>query len=74
MKLTEDIMITLELTEHERGVLVEAIESYLSDLRMEISDTDSMDYREMLKARKDILGGILEHLDTEEKAPVSGRL
>lgn len=65
-------MITLELTEHERGVLAESIESYLSDLRMEISDTDSMDYREMLKARRDILGRILEHLDTEEKATIDG--
>ena len=66
-------MIRIELTELERGVLVEAIESYLSDLRMEISDTDSMDYREMLKARKEILGHILDCLESEEKATVAGK-
>jgi ribonuclease HII len=67
-------MIIFELTETEREVLLEAIESYVSDLRMEIADTDSMDYREMLKARKDVLSRILEHLGTEEKTAVAERL
>jgi hypothetical protein len=67
-------MIIFELTDLEREVLAEAIESYVCDLRMEIADTDSMDYREMLKARKDVLTRILEHLGTEEKAAITGRL
>jgi len=65
-------MIRLELTEHQKAILVDAIESYLSDLRMEISDTDSMDYREMLKNRKEVLGQILENLGAKEEMPLSG--
>ena len=33
-------------------MLREVLENYLSDLRMEIADTDSMDFREGLKHRK----------------------
>jgi hypothetical protein len=45
-------MIQLDLTEAEKALLIEALESYLSDLRYEIADTDSQDFRERLKAKK----------------------
>ena len=64
-------MIRLELTEQERGVLAEAIESHISDLRLEISDTNIMDYREMLKANIEILRNIVEHLEDGEQVMVS---
>ncbi len=48
-------MIRLEVTEEERQVLVAVLESYLSDLRMEIADTDRMEFREGLKDRKAVL-------------------
>lgn len=48
-------MIQFDLSEAERQVLLEMLESALSDLRMEIADTDSMDFREMLKGRKEVL-------------------
>jgi hypothetical protein len=48
-------MIQFDLDEEERQVLLEMLESALSDLRMEIADTDSMDFREMLKGRKEVL-------------------
>jgi hypothetical protein len=48
-------MIQLDLTHEERQALLEILESTLSDLRMEIADTDRMDFREMLKGRKAIL-------------------
>jgi hypothetical protein len=48
-------MVHIELKPTEAEVLKTVLESYLSDLRMEIADTDSMDFREMLKARKMVL-------------------
>lgn len=53
-------MIHMDLNAHEARILAEALESYLSDLRMEISDTDSMDFRERLKERKLVLQKALE--------------
>jgi hypothetical protein len=55
-------MINLELTKEEKDILAMVLESYLSDLRMEIADTDSMDFRESLKKRKDVLKKVLEAL------------
>ncbi|MFA7535244.1 MAG: hypothetical protein WCY68_04075 [Desulfuromonadales bacterium] len=52
----------LEMTPEEGRLLQEVMESYLSDLRMEISDTDSLDYRMMLKERKERLAQILKKL------------
>jgi len=48
-------MIHLDLTDEEAGILDEALESYLSDLRYEIGNTDSLDYRNMLKNKKAVL-------------------
>ena len=43
-------MVHLALKPTEAEVQRMVLESYLSDLRMEIADTDSLDYREKLKA------------------------
>ncbi|WP_152486088.1 hypothetical protein [Methylohalobius crimeensis] len=48
-------MIQLDLNETEKTYLIEALESYLSDLRYEIGDTDSQDFRDRLKAKKTAL-------------------
>ncbi len=45
-------MIQLDLSDSEKNHLIEALESYLSDLRYEIADTDSLDFREKLKEKK----------------------
>jgi hypothetical protein len=45
----------LDLNSEEASVLRETLENYLSDLQMEIADTDRLDYREQLKHRKSIL-------------------
>jgi len=55
-------MIQLDLSPQEQEILKEALESYISDLRMEIADTDKQDYREKLKHRKDILNKVVETL------------
>lgn len=61
-------MIDVELTPEERGHLAEALESYLSDLRMEIADTDSYDFRQGLKRRKETLQKVLGALAPDEGA------
>ncbi len=48
-------MIGLDLTEDERRGLQEVLEAAVSDLRMEIANTDSLDFRQMLKERKAVL-------------------
>jgi len=58
-------MTRLDLDSEETAVLRQVVERYLSDLRMEITDTDRQDYREMLKAQKRSLEGILERLGPE---------
>lgn len=58
----EESMATLTLSDEEAGLLKEILDGYLSDLRMEIADTDSMDFREMLKKRKAFLGRVIEQL------------
>ncbi|MDX1661266.1 MAG: hypothetical protein R3326_05700 [Gemmatimonadota bacterium] len=50
----------VDLTGEEREILRTVLESYLSDLRMEIANTDSKDFREMLKQRKQVVRKVLE--------------
>lgn len=45
-------MIHLDLNDKEQQILVEVLENYISDLGMEISDTDRLEFREMLKSRR----------------------
>ncbi|HSM15765.1 MAG TPA: hypothetical protein VK845_02050 [Gemmatimonadales bacterium] len=52
----------LTLTPDQASMLHEILASYLSDLRMEISNTDSMDFRERLKAKEVFLKGLLDQL------------
>ena len=55
-------MIHLEITQEEKEMLIDILENNLSDLRMEIADTDSLDFREMLKKQKEVLKKVLETL------------
>jgi hypothetical protein len=52
----------LDLQPEERDVLLEILEEALSDLRMELADTDNAGYKEELRKRKDILDHILKTL------------
>jgi uncharacterized protein YlxP (DUF503 family) len=52
----------VDLSIEEKRILRSVLESTLSDLRMEIADTDSQDFREMLKKRKAVLQKVLESL------------
>lgn len=55
-------MITLDINPEEKQILVEMFNSTISDLGMEIADTDQKDYREGLKKRKAVLIKILQAL------------
>jgi hypothetical protein len=59
-------MVQLKITEEERELLMELLENDISDLRMEIADTDRREYREMLKNREALMKKIQQRL---EQAP-----
>lgn len=56
-------MLQLELTEQERAALTEVLNIFLSDLRLEITDTDRLDYRTRLKEQEQLIKRMLGKLD-----------
>ena len=60
-------MPQLTLTDEEAGTLRRVLEEYVSDLRMEIADTDSMDFRDQLKRDEAFLKRLIEQLGTERR-------
>ena len=56
-------MINLELNDQESLILTETLQSFLSDLSYEISNTDLKNYREQLKARRVVLEKIKNALE-----------
>jgi hypothetical protein len=60
-------MIQLQLNENERAILVELLETCISDLRVEITGTDSLDYKEMLKQKKEVLMKLQQALLIEQE-------
>ena len=55
-------MAKIELNPNEVEMLRGVLESYLSDLRMEISDTDSMEFRNKLKEREEFIKKLLNQI------------
>lgn len=56
--------MNLELTPQQADRLRHILADYLNDLRMEVADTDSMDYREKLKVTEAFLKDVIARLDT----------
>jgi hypothetical protein len=56
-------MIRIDMTPEEAEILRVALESYLSDLRVEVSNTDRREYREALKHAEAILKKLLRDLE-----------
>ena len=46
---------TIQLADDEAEILKAVLEEYVSDLRMEVANTDSMDFREDLKRKEEFL-------------------
>lgn len=55
-------MAQLTLTPEEQSIIVEALESFLSDLRMEIADTEKKEMRDVLKNQEKVIGKVLQSL------------
>ncbi len=55
-------MPQITLSEEEAGSLRSVLEEYLSDLRMEIADTERMELRESLKRQEAFLTRVLAQL------------
>ena len=65
-------MMPLDLTPEEKQVLRDVLDGYLSDLSMEIADTDQLDYRNLLRSRKEVIVKTLKALQETEAAPTAG--
>ena len=52
-------MITIQLTQAEQELLTQILECCISDIRMEIADTDNINFKQMLKNRKAIMKQLL---------------
>ena len=55
-------MPDLQLTDDDASQLREVLSSYLSDLRMEIADTENYSLRERLKATESLLKRLIGQL------------
>ena len=62
-------MAQITLTHEEVMTLRQALRSDVSDLRIEIADTDSWDFRQHLKHEEVLLKKLMEQLDVELAAP-----
>ncbi|HEX6926788.1 MAG TPA: hypothetical protein VF167_15305 [Longimicrobiaceae bacterium] len=56
-------MLNVELTPAETAIFRDVLESVLSDLGMEIAGTDSQDFRDSLKKRREVLRKVVAALD-----------
>lgn len=52
----------ISLTDDEAGELKELLEQTLGDLSPEIADTDNVDYRRMLRNRRELLESVYKRL------------
>jgi hypothetical protein len=58
----EQVVVCLELTGTEQEALINVLDNYISDLRMEIVDTDYTEFKNTLRQRKAVLAKVLEAL------------
>jgi hypothetical protein len=55
-------MVRIELSAQEAKELSDVLENELSDLRMEIVDTESQQFRDGLKKRKELLTKVIDQI------------
>jgi hypothetical protein len=58
--------IELNLTSDDLKNVINALERYVSDLNMEIADTDTMDYRDKLKSQRISIEKTIDQLKEKE--------
>lgn len=54
--------IEINLSEDEQNIIKDILENNISDLSMEITNTDKMEYREKLKIKRNVLQKLLKSL------------
>ncbi len=59
-------MIHLELTEQDAAILRQTIQTALGELSYEIANTDSQEFRDALKARRDVLAELEKRLAPDD--------
>jgi len=53
---------TIQIAEDEVEVLRSVLEEYISELRMKVANTDSMDFRDDLKRKEEVLKALVGRL------------
>ena len=59
-----NIMASLEFSQQEIDMLNKIVKSYLSELRMEIADTDQSSFKNELRKEEGLLNKLIEKLDS----------
>lgn len=59
---------TIQLADGEAEILKSVLEEYISDLRMEVANTDSMDFREELKRKEEFLKRLAAQLAAQRSS------
>ena len=54
--------MNIELTDQERGAIVSALQTYLSDLREEIAKTEKHEWKAQLHDEEGVLNRVIEKL------------
>lgn len=57
-------MMRIDLTDEQRGALIELLRAEIGDLGMEIADTDRMAFRDQLKRKRQHLQSSLTQLNS----------
>ncbi len=55
-------MLQIKISQEEHELLIELLDNSISELRMEIANTDRLEYREMLKERETLMKRIHQEL------------
>jgi len=59
-------MVYIQLNEEERTMLLQLLETCVSDLRQEIADTDNYNFKNMLKQRREVLLKLTQALQSDQ--------
>ncbi len=59
-------MVYIQLNEEERTMLLQLLDTCVSDLRQEIADTDNYNFKNMLKQRREVLLKLTRALQSDQ--------
>ncbi len=57
--------MTVDMSQEEIALVLQVLQNYLGDLRMEIADTDRSDFKETLHQREDSINHIIQKLSAK---------